>query len=484
MPDSQPSPLESILRLCAAKAPEPWYPSVYAKETGTPRESLDPYLDQLRMAGLVRLTDWVAGHGQGYALTRAGEDVLNNPRQLARLVSGRWSLRAVGTDNRRPATGPSPWERGEAVREALLYPVQPVVTFGLIALNVGIWVLEFQYPQIEDLLKAGPVGILRGQWLRLLTTAFLHAWPGPMHLAMNMYALYALGQNAERIWGHWRYLTIYLIGAIGSTCLALITQPIPCIGASGAICGIFAAEAAWVYYHRSHLDPRLFFAWQRNFMINLVLIVFISFFPGVSWAGHLGGAIAGLAIALWLNYFRWQTGWRRSLQWLGIFIIPAVSIGLLIRTMNSSGQWQESRELMERQEMEVYLPGMRSAERKALKTYSDEVEPLLAQNASRRNSQDITKAIGQLDEELQEVRNKSELLRKRGSFATPFVERARQVRLQLTEALIVLLELSKECLQKGKDCTEKDEERMKQQEDEFQRVTKEWVEMLESRRSR
>ncbi len=83
MSNIPPNPLESILRLCAAKAPDPWYPSGYAKETGTPRDSLDPYLDQLRMAGLVRLTDWVSGHGQGYALTPAGEDVLKNPRQLA-----------------------------------------------------------------------------------------------------------------------------------------------------------------------------------------------------------------------------------------------------------------------------------------------------------------------------------------------------------------------------------------------------------------
>jgi DNA-binding IscR family transcriptional regulator len=88
MPESSVHPLESILRLCAAAAPEPWYPSAYAKETNTPRDTLDPYLDQLRMAGLVHLTDWVPGHGQGYALTPAGEDVLKDPRQLARLLAG------------------------------------------------------------------------------------------------------------------------------------------------------------------------------------------------------------------------------------------------------------------------------------------------------------------------------------------------------------------------------------------------------------
>src|SRR5438874_2397314 len=198
-------PLELILRRCAEKAPDPWYPRDYAKETGNARDSLDPYLDQLRLGGLTRLTDWVAGHGQGYALTPAGQEILKNPRQFARLLAGKWSPVAA-RENRPTATASSPWERGEAVRQALLYPV-----------------------------------------------------------------------------------------------LAMAIQPFPCVGASGAICGIFAGEAAWVFYNRGHLDPRVFSAWNRNFLINVVLIAFISFFPGVSWGAHLGGAIAGLLIALWLN---------------------------------------------------------------------------------------------------------------------------------------------------------------------------------------
>src|SRR6266478_3029555 len=48
-------PLELILRRCAEKAPDPWYPSGYAKEMGNARDSLDPYLDQLRLGGLTRL---------------------------------------------------------------------------------------------------------------------------------------------------------------------------------------------------------------------------------------------------------------------------------------------------------------------------------------------------------------------------------------------------------------------------------------------
>jgi len=94
---------------------------------------------------------------------------------------------------------------------------------------------------------------------------------------------------------------------------------------------IFAGEAAWVFYKRGHLDRRVFSAWNRNFLINVVLIAFISFFPGVSWGAHLGGAIAGLLIALWLNYFQFQPGWRRWLQWVGVLVIPLLSVGLLVR---------------------------------------------------------------------------------------------------------------------------------------------------------
>src|SRR5262249_10876867 len=69
MPITDPNPQALILRLCADAAPNPWYPSAWVREQGISRDDVDPFLDQLRMGGLIRLTDWVAGHGQGYALT-------------------------------------------------------------------------------------------------------------------------------------------------------------------------------------------------------------------------------------------------------------------------------------------------------------------------------------------------------------------------------------------------------------------------------
>ena len=61
--------LEILLRECQAASPQPWYPSEYAQQTGVVRATIEADLDRLRLAGLLRLSDWVKGKGQGYLLT-------------------------------------------------------------------------------------------------------------------------------------------------------------------------------------------------------------------------------------------------------------------------------------------------------------------------------------------------------------------------------------------------------------------------------
>src|SRR5579859_7056679 len=90
--------LEILLRECQAAAPRPWYPSEYAQQTGVARATIDADLDQLRLAGLVRLSDWVQGKGQGYLLTPEGEEILRNTRYLRRLR----------TDGAAPMPAPAP----------------------------------------------------------------------------------------------------------------------------------------------------------------------------------------------------------------------------------------------------------------------------------------------------------------------------------------------------------------------------------------
>src|SRR5262249_23670361 len=105
------------------------------------------------------------------------------------------------------------------------------------------------------------------------------------------------------------------------------------VGASGALCGLLLSLAVWVILNRRYLPPALTSSLIRNVGINTVLIAFISFLPGVSWAGHLGGAVAGAAVAVPLNLQRFGAGLQRWLGLLGIIAVPLVAIGLLTRTI-------------------------------------------------------------------------------------------------------------------------------------------------------
>ena len=119
------SPLELILRQCAATEPEPWYPSAFARETNTPRDSLDPHLDRLRLGGFIELTEWQAGKGQGYRLTPEGHELLDRPRLLTGLRNGQLPERRVETrpDSQREMSLP-----GDAIRESFISDARPAAT--------------------------------------------------------------------------------------------------------------------------------------------------------------------------------------------------------------------------------------------------------------------------------------------------------------------------------------------------------------------
>ena len=53
----------------------------------------------------------------------------------------------------------------------------------------------------------------------------------------------------------------------------------------------------WVWLNGRYLPRSLEGRWRNHLMIQTVMIVFISFFPGISGWGHLGGAV-GVSVAL------------------------------------------------------------------------------------------------------------------------------------------------------------------------------------------
>src|SRR5262245_308470 len=101
--------LETILRHISAAAPEPWYPKRYAESANVERDSLDIPVEKLRLANLIRLTEWTPS-GQGYVLTPEGAHALNDGRTLANVRAGK--ARPQPAPVRSPETRATAYEHG------------------------------------------------------------------------------------------------------------------------------------------------------------------------------------------------------------------------------------------------------------------------------------------------------------------------------------------------------------------------------------
>ena len=169
---------------------------------------------------------------------------------------------------------------------------KPAVTYTLIGINVAIFVLQFAVGvnAVAGDWGMWPVGIaVGGEWWRLVTAAFLHG--SFLHVAFNMYVLFALGPTLERILGHGRYLTLYLLAALGGGVASYVFSDIRTVsvGASGAIFGLMGALV--VAGRRLRYDIT-----QVLILLGInVVIGFVS--PGVDWRAHLGGLVTGAVVA-------------------------------------------------------------------------------------------------------------------------------------------------------------------------------------------
>ena len=351
---------ESLLKLCAAAAPRPWYPKDYAKTSGVPRDSLDAPLNDLRIAGLVKLTEWTKDLGQGYVLTETGEQVVNNPVHLAQIRAGlqpplvppRVDEAAEETE---PAAPPTPYERGEAARIALYEPEPPrvmpiLLLINLIAFGVSVFIAlranvpfgQFLYRGHDGVLRElgalAPNELIRGEWWRLVTCAFLHY--GLLHLLVNMLSLWMLGQY-ESLWGTPRFLIIYFMSALGGSCAAMIWNPnVIMAGASGAIWGLMTSLAVWVFINRSHIKSDRLAERIPNFGVLFVLNVGISFLPGISAAGHFGGGLVGLVVASLLQVQRYAVGPKRTAATVLIALMPFICFAAVAEVIERDPRWQ------------------------------------------------------------------------------------------------------------------------------------------------
>jgi membrane associated rhomboid family serine protease len=218
------------------------------------------------------------------------------------------------------------------------------ITITLLLLNVGIFVLQTQDPEMTYRLAVVPHQISQGEnlsnevpldhrpttpqeipqregptpiQLTLLTSLFLHG--GWLHLLSNMLYLWIFGDNVEHRFGHGIFLLFYLVSGVAGSIVQIALEPgslIPMLGASGAVSGILGAYL--VLFPRNRVHAIFFF-----FIVSIPAILAIGFWivlqvvaavdvlaagptgeGGVAYAAHVGGFAAGVLAGLFVRITR------------------------------------------------------------------------------------------------------------------------------------------------------------------------------------
>nr|WP_221333196.1 rhomboid family intramembrane serine protease [Nocardia transvalensis] len=211
----------------------------------------------------------------------------------------------------------------------------PYLTYALIALNVVVFAITASQAHsvaanqrstlFYDWVLAPPA-VADGQWVRVLGSGFLHY--GPVHLLVNMFALYILGRDCEMVLGRLRFAAVYLASLLGGSAAVMwLAQDSATAGASGAIYGLFGAMT--VILLRLRQSPT-----QMLVLIVINLIISVSL-PGISLWGHLGGLAAGTLAAAGILFLpQWLTTkspqGARTTGWVAVGGVIVVSVLLIV----------------------------------------------------------------------------------------------------------------------------------------------------------
>lgn len=162
-------------------------------------------------------------------------------------------------------------------------------------------------------------GVASGEWWQLITSAFTHI--EFLHLAMNMVGLWFLGPMLEQVLGRVRFLAVYLLSALAgsATVMWLSDSTATTLGASGAIFGLIGALLVLVF--KTGGDLRTVLIWLG---LNLV---FTFLGPGISWQGHIGGLVGGLATVAIIVFAPAKT--RTAVQVGGLTLFALVMIAVI-----------------------------------------------------------------------------------------------------------------------------------------------------------
>jgi membrane associated rhomboid family serine protease len=191
------------------------------------------------------------------------------------------------------------------------------VTLAIIALNVLVFFQELALDPYQLNRFIAHFGLVpdRLHYYQIFTSMFIHG--GWLHILGNMWFLWVFGRGIEDDLGHARYAVLYFAAGIAAAILQVATSPgsrVPTVGASGAIAGVMGAYL--IKFPRARIVTLVFiviFITTLDIPAAFLLIYWfaIQFFNGigsfgfsqvstgdVAWFAHVGGFVAGMALAL------------------------------------------------------------------------------------------------------------------------------------------------------------------------------------------
>jgi membrane associated rhomboid family serine protease len=397
-----------VLHACAAVAPQPWQHEGFLRSRSEGEDAVEYCLDELCLANVLKPARGNNGTILGLILTPRGEELARDPQALERFCEAE-GLHLSGDET----------PQRIVIRQTLLSRPRPRVNRVLFWANVGVFLIgyvvamnqkppagkAFLLPQVGGLNDPGVrlalhrtgmvhrQDVLDGQWWRLLTHGFVHYTL--LHLAMNLFVLRFLGRDSEWLWGPWRYLVLYVMGVIGGGCAAL-TEGDAAIGASGALCGLVAAEAVWMLVNRRFLPRDLVRSQSIRLFISGLLIAALSVLQGVSGVGHLGGAVAGAVAALLLHWQRFGQPLTSRLAVLGLIALPVACVVGLRQVSMRDPHWAEAREKRQKKTLEGLREDLAELYEETRRFQPNSVNPLLEARAERRDAAEVQKVTEEL----------------------------------------------------------------------------------------
>lgn len=194
-------------------------------------------------------------------------------------------------------------------------------------INLVIWLLQvIPGSTVTTTMFYAPLLTVIEPW-RMLTAGFVHSPDSFWHILINIYSIYIFGRIIEPMLGPSRFLVLYLISIFGGSAAVLwLSEPvIPVVGASGAFFGLMGA---YLIMLRAIGD-------NSGLLVGLIAVnlAFGFVVPGISWQGHLGGLLAGMAVTGVYARTRYKSGLAQKIQVLGVIglIVVITVAGVIFR---------------------------------------------------------------------------------------------------------------------------------------------------------